>query len=207
MSDCGCCQTATTAERKILIIAFILNALMFVVGLIAGILAQSTSLIADSLDMLAGASAYTICLFAIGRSLGFKSTAAILSGGLLLILGTGVLIQVAHRAWLCSFPKSTTMIIVACISLLVNVTVLRLLSRFRTGEVHLRTTWIFTRADVIANFGVIISGIWMALTHSRYPDLVVGFVIGVYVIKEALEILNDARQASNSILGKNPSNK
>lgn len=195
MSNCECHPAATTmAERKILFIALILNATMFVVGLIAGMLAQSTSLIADSLDMLADAAVYTIGLFAIGRSLHFKSIAATLSGALLLILGIGVLLEVVRRAWLGSFPESTTMIVVACISLTVNANVLRLLGRFRKGEVHLRATWIFTRADVIVNLGVIISGGLVAITKSRYPDLIVGFFIGLYVVREAWEILSDARK-------------
>jgi cation diffusion facilitator family transporter len=194
MSDCGCHQTANTIEeRRILIIALTLNLTMFIIGLVAGIIAQSTSLVADSLDMLADATAYSIGLFAIGRSLRFKSLAAILSGSLLLMLGLGVLIEVIRRAWLGSSPESTIIILVACISLAVNASVLRLLRRFREGEVHLRATWIFTRADVVVNFGVIISGILVALMHSRYPDLIVGFVIGLYVIKEALEIMTDAR--------------
>ena len=194
MTNCGCHSTAaTSAERKILIIALILNATMFVVGLIAGILAQSTSLIADSLDMLADAAAYTIGLFTIGRSLRFKAIAATLSGMLLLILGIGVLFEVVRRAWMGSFPESTTIIIVACASLVVNANVLRLLGRFRQGEVHLRATWIFTRADVIVNLGVIVSGVLVALTKSRYPDLIVGFFVGLYLIHEAYEILMDAQ--------------
>ncbi len=195
MSDCGCRQTDTTKnERKILQIALVLNVTMFIVGLIAGILAQSISLIADSLDMLADASAYTIGLFAIGQSLRFKAITTTLSGSLLLMLGIGVLVEVAHRTWLGSFPESTTMMIVACISLTVNANVLHLLDQFRKGEVHLRAAWIFTRADVIVNLSVIISGALVALTHSRYPDLIIGFAIGLYVIKEAFEILDNARK-------------
>ncbi len=200
MGDCGCYQTATTiTERKALVIALMLNALMFVVGLIAGILAQSTSLIADALDMLADALAYSLGLFALNRNMRFKIIAATFSGGLLLILGIGVLMEVIQCAWLGSFPVSTVMITVACISLAVNLTVLlRLLNRFRNGEVHLHATWIFTRADVIVNLGVIVSGILVFLTHSRYPDLIVGFAIGLYVIKEAFEILNNARKAQKT---------
>lgn len=190
MSSCGCHQNATTVERKILMIALMLNATMFVVGLVAGILAQSTSLIADSLDMFADASAYTIALFAIGRSLYFKDMATTMSGSLLLLLGVGVLVEVIRRAWIGSFPESTVIIVIACISLVINTIVLRLLNRFRKGEAHLRAAWIFTRADIVVNLSVIISGILVTLTHSRYPDLIVGFAIGLYVVKEAIEILN-----------------
>lgn len=196
MSTCECHQISTTlADRKILTIALGLNATMFVVGMIAGLLAQSTGLIADSLDMLADASAYALGLLAVGRGVRFKAATATLSGSLLLTLGVVVLIDVGRRIWLGSFPESEIMIIVASISLVVNGTVLYLLSRFRNGEVHLRATWLFTRADVIANLGVIISGILIHLTNSRYPDLIVGFAISLYVIKEAFEILKSAREA------------
>jgi Co/Zn/Cd efflux system component len=90
-------------------------------------------------------------------------------------------------------PEGWIMFAVATLSLIVNATVLRLLSRYRHGEVHLRASWIFTRADVIANVGVILAGGLVLWTHSRIPDLVIGCAIGLYVLKEAGEILVDAR--------------
>ena len=193
MTDCGCQQIATTKEeRKTLTIALILNALMFVVGLMAGIIAQSTALIADSLDMLADSFAYFLGLMAVGRTAKLKKRIAITSGGLLCFLGLGVVFEVGRRAWFGSFPESSLMIVVACISLIINTIVLKLLKKFRNGEVHLRATWIFTRVDVVANIGVIISGFLVLLTKSRYPDLIVGFAIGLYVIKEALEIFKES---------------
>ena len=87
------------------------------------------------------------------------------------------------------------MIGVATLALTVNFTVLRLLSRQRQDEVHIRATWIFTRADVIANAAVIAAGVAVYVTSIRYFDLAVGALIGLYVIKEALEILKDAHRA------------
>ena len=74
-------------------------------------------------------------------------------------------------------------------------TVLRLLAPMRSGEVHLRATWLFTRADVVANLGVILAGALVFWLASPYPDYVMGVLIGLYVIKEAAEILAEARQA------------
>lgn len=194
MSHCECHQlSSTTIDRKILTVALVLNATMFLVGMIAGLLAQSSGLIADSLDMLADASAYALALLAVRRTIRFKAMAATLSGSLLLILGAMVLVDVGRRFWLGSFPDGEIMIIVAGISLTVNGSVLHLLNRFRNSEVHLRATWIFTRADVIVNISVIISAILVHFSHSRYPDLIIGFVISLYVIKEAFEILGSAQ--------------
>ena len=112
-----------------------------------------------------------------------------------MVLGAGVLADVARRGFAGSSPESLVMIAVATVSLIVNATVLRLLTPFRSGEVHLRATWIFTRADVIANLAVIAAGLIVMLTHLTWVDLVVGAGIGLYVLKEALEILAESRGA------------
>jgi Co/Zn/Cd efflux system component len=188
-------QAETVGQRRVLRIALALNATMFVVGIVAGLIGQSSSLIADALDMLADTSAYATALGALGRSARFKAGAATLSGGLLLVLGILVLLDVGRRALVGSEPESMVMMTVAFLSFLVNTSVLRLLGRYREGAVHLRATWIFTRVDVIANIGVMLSGLLVLVTASRFPDLVVGGAIGIYVVKEAIEILSEAREA------------
>ena len=197
MSGCGCGPTAaeTAAQRRVLWIALTLNAVMFVVEVGAGITANSTGLIADGLDMLADASAYAIGLIAVGRSGLFKANAARMSGVLLLILGFGVLADVARRAVSGEPPQGTAMIAIAALALAVNAYVLRLLTKQRSDEVHMLATWIFTRTDVVANAAVILSGVAVMLTGWRYLDLFVGTAIGLYVLKEAAEILRVAGEA------------
>ncbi|WP_447737797.1 cation transporter [Rhodanobacter soli] len=196
MSDCGChAEASNEAERRILRLALGLNATMFVVGIVAGLIAQSMGLIADSLDMLADACAYGIGMVAWTRSARFKASAAQLSGILLLILGLGVLAGVIWRSVMGSHPEGVWMMAIAFVALIVNATVLRLLGRFRQGEVHLRATWLFTRVDVIANGAVILSGVLVLWLHSPMPDLVIGAAIAVYVLKESVGILREAREA------------
>lgn len=195
MGDCGCeaPEVKTEQERRVLHIALGLNAAMAVIGGLAGWIAQSTGLLADALDMLSDATAYAIALLAIGRSALFKIRAATLSGGILLVLGLGVLFEVGRRLIYGAEPLSEWMIGTAILSLVVNLTVLRLLAPMRSGEVHLRATWLFTRADVVANLGVIFAGLLILWLGVPYPDYVIGTLIGLYVVKEAVEILRDAR--------------
>jgi cation diffusion facilitator family transporter len=196
MSDCAChVEVSAASQRPVLWIALGLNAAMAVIETVAGIYADSAGLLADGIDMLSDASAYGIALAAIGRSPLFKARAATLSGGLLFVLGLGMLFEVIRRIIEGSDPVSLWMIGIAALSLGVNVVVLRLLKPFRTGEVHLRAAWIFTRADVIASFGVLVSGVVVALSGVPYADLVVGAAIGLYVMREAIEILREAREA------------
>ena len=200
MSDCGCHHEAKNAqERRVLWIALVLNAAMAVIGGIAGWIAHSTGLLADALDMLSDATAYAIGLVAIGRTARFKANAAWLSGSILLVRGLGVLVEVGRRVLQGAEPLSGWMIGTALLSLVVNVIVLRMLSPLKSGEVHLRATWLFTRADVVANIGVILAGVLVWWLANPYPDYVIGTLIGLYVIKEAIEILRDARRASTQV--------
>jgi cation diffusion facilitator family transporter len=197
MTDCGCGPTATDTadQRRVLKIALALNATMFVIEVTAGWIGNSVGLIADGLDMLADATAYVIALAAVTRGVRFKANAALFSGVLLLLLGVLVLIEVMARVESGEAPEGLLMIAVAAVAAAVNTTVLRMLGRHREGGVHLRATWIFTRVDVIANVAVVLSGIAVLATGFRYIDLIVGTAIGLYVCKEALEILVDARKA------------
>lgn len=196
-ANCGCHadRPETVAQRRVLQIALALNATMFVVGLAAGLVGRSSGLIADSLDMLGDASAYAIALIAVRRSDLFKANVASLSGLLLALLGVAVLVDVVRRLVLGDQPEGTVMIAVASASLVVNATVLRLLGRVRDGGVHLNATWLFTRVDVIANAGVIAAGLLVLLTPFRFADMIVGVAIGLYVIKESVEILKEAAEA------------
>lgn len=197
MAECGCAPTAveTPDQRRVLRIALSLNVTMFLVGMAAGIVARSSGLIADSLDMLADAIAYAVALAAASRTAMFKVSAARTSGLVLLALGIGVLADVVRRLLTGEAPEGWIMIAVASVAFAVNSQVLRLLKKHGSKEVHVRATMTFTQVDVIANVAVVISGIIVIATGFRFVDLAVGAAIGVYVVKEALEIIAEAREA------------
>jgi Co/Zn/Cd efflux system component len=108
-------------------------------------------------------------------------------------LGARVLVDAARRIWTGDDPKGLWMLIVAGLAMIVNLVVLRLLQRYRQGEIQLRASWLFTRADVVANGGVIAAGILVVAIGSRYPDVIIGMAIGLYVIRESFEILRETR--------------
>jgi Co/Zn/Cd efflux system component len=53
----------------------------------------------------------------------------------------------------------------------------------------MKASWIFSANDVIANLGVILAGGLVVWTGSRYPDLVIGLIIGLIVLNGARRIL------------------
>lgn len=194
MNDCGCSfEARDAAQRKVLVWLLVINALMFALELVAGMVAQSTGVMADSLDMLADALVYGTGLYAIGRSALAKHRAAFCSGIFQVILAASILFEVARRALYGSEPNSGLMMAVSVVALLANAYCLKLLSKHRDGEVHMRASWIFSRSDVIANAGVILAGVLVAMTHSRWPDLVVGCAIAGVVLHGGREILRDTK--------------
>ena len=197
MSNCGCeIEIKNKEERGVLYILLSINGFMFFAEFIAGWIAESTGLIADSLDMLADALVYTTALYAVGKGMQAKVNSARLNGILQLVLGASVLIDILRRAIYGSEPESTFMILISIVALAANVTCLALLMKHREGEVHMRATWICSRSDVIANIGVIIAGVLVAFTGSRIPDLVIGCVISAVVTKGGIDILREAKEAT-----------
>lgn len=194
MSDCGCQFEAQNAEqRRVLHTLLAINGVMFLAELAVGLLADSTGVMADSLDMLADALMYGLSLYAIGKAAGIKRRAAWWSGVFQIVLAAGIGLEVVRRAVWGSEPHSALMMGIATVALVANSWCLVLLRKHRDGEVHMRASWIFSRSDVIANAGVILAGLLVRLTDSRWPDLVVGSVIAAVVVKGGEEILREAR--------------
>jgi len=175
-----------------LLILLSINALMFVVEFALGLASESTALIADAMDMLADALVYGISLYAVGRAAYAKVKAAMFSGGVQILLGIGVIIDVARRFIVGSEPESLLMISVGFLALIANLFCLVLISKHREGEIHMRASWIFSKNDVIANIGVILGGVLVAVLASPFPDLIIGVIISTIVIKGGILIIKDA---------------
>lgn len=195
MSDCGCnVEIKDASQSRVLIVLLTINATMFVFELGLGWYAQSTGLIADSIDMLADAIVYGIGLYAVSRSAEHKARAALLSGWFQAALGLLVLVDVVRRVFVGSEPVSVLMIGVGIVALIANIVCLRLIQRHKDGEVHMRASWIFSKNDVIANTGVILGGGLVWLLDDRWPDLVIGCLIAMVILNGARLIVRDAQQ-------------
>ncbi len=181
--------TDDAAETRTLRVVLAINALMFAVELALGLAAESTGLVADSLDMFADAAVYGVALYAVGRAAAMKRTAARLAGWLQLLLALGALVEVGRRFLFGSEPVSMLMMGVGLLALIANVSCLVLVARHRDRGSHMKASYIFSANDVLANLGVIVAGALVAVTGSAYPDLLVGTLIGLLVLNGARRIL------------------
>ncbi|MEK9821027.1 MAG: cation transporter [Gammaproteobacteria bacterium] len=179
-------QDQEAGDLKLLLL---INGLMFILELIAGVIAESAGLIADSLDMLADASVYGLAFLMVYQSREQQRNIARVSGWLQALLALGVLMEVARRLVFGSEPVSMLMMTMGGIALAANVLCLSIIHKHRAGGLHMQASWIFSANDVIANAGVIVAGGLVLLTQSHLPDLVVGAIIGLVVLNGAQRIL------------------
>ena len=196
MSDCGGeLEEAAELERQTLWMLLAINGAMFFAEAIAGWWGESAGLLADSLDMLADATVYGIVLYAVGRSRALQARAASASGVLEIALGIGVLLEVGRRFFYGSEPESLLMIGMGTLALAANAACLLLIAKHRDAGVHMRASWIFSTNDVIANLGVIISGVLVLYLGTRLPDLIIGTLIAIVVVRAGVRILREAKEA------------
>src|SRR5690625_658246 len=130
-----------------------INALLFVVEMTAGLIAQSTGLIGESLDNFADAAVYGLALYAVGHSVKRQVRVAHVAGVVQLVLAVGVLVEVVRRFVFGSEPESLVMIAIAFVALIANTACLLMVSKHREGGAHMKASWIFSANDVVINLG------------------------------------------------------
>jgi cation diffusion facilitator family transporter len=197
MDDC-CQGKANEIEQahstfgRVLWIVLAINAAMFLIEFGAGLVARSTALMADSLDMLGDASVYSLSLFALYRSARWKAGAALVKSVLMAGFGLVVIGDLALKIVASAVPAAPLMGAFGALALAANLTCALLLLRFRGGEINMRSTWLCSRNDVLANLGVLLAAGLVAYTHSLWPDAAIGLIIAGMFLQSALGIFRDA---------------
>jgi len=181
-------------QRNILIWVLLINAGMFVVEASAGWVAQSSALLADSLDMLGDSLVYSFSLFAISRGPRWAARSALLKGGIMAIFGLFVLGEVIHKLLWPVVPVAETIGIIGVLALLANLTCLLLLTRHRSDDINMHSVWLCSRNDIIANAGVLAAAAGVALTQHGWPDIAVGLLIASLFLHSAIQVLGRALQ-------------
>jgi cation diffusion facilitator family transporter len=165
-----------------------INAVMFVVELGAGLFAGSTALLSDSLDNLGDALTYGLSVYAVSRGARAKAKVALLKGLLILAAALFVLVQVCYRALYGATPLFEAMGIVSLLALMANSTCLALLWKHRAADVNMSSVWECSRNDIAGNVAVFIAAGAVWLTGTRWPDLIVGLLLSVWLLLSSVRV-------------------
>jgi len=197
MTGCGGCGNvkfdgASRAYKRILWIVIAINALMFIVEMSAGVVADSMALKADALDFLGDTLTYTITLLVIGQALRWRATAALFKGISLAAMGAWVLASTVYQVMVLGVPDEMVMGVVGLLAFAANVVSALLLLRFRDGDSNVRSVWLCSRNDAIGNVAVIIAAAGVFATNTGWPDLVVAAIMASLFLYSAISIIRQA---------------
>jgi cation diffusion facilitator family transporter len=194
----SCCETKSAElsvlrgeHRKVLIVVLVINAVLFVVEAGAGLLAHSTALLADSLDMLGDSLVYGFSLYVLWRSAEWRAMAAFLKGMVMAAFGIGVLAEAVYKAT-AVVPVAETMGIIGLLVLFGNGICFLLLFRHRSDDLNMRSTWLCSRNDIIANLSVLVAAIGVKVFDASWPDMLVGLAIAALFLKSAFSVLRES---------------
>jgi Co/Zn/Cd efflux system component len=200
-----CCEDKAEAlgqlkqrQASVLKVLLAANAAMFVLEAGAGIAGRSTALLGDSLDMLGDALVYGATLHVLGRGLGSKAKAVLLKGGVLLLFGALVLAEAVGKLVSGAEPRAELIGSVGALALAVNTGCLLLLLRYRQQDINMRSAYICSRNDIIANLAVLGAGGLVAYFGTAWPDIVVGVGIAALFVVSAVSILRAGIEALRS---------
>jgi len=204
MADCcndKACEIDALHDRQSSTLKSVLaiNAVMFVVELTAGLLGHSVSLVADSLDMLGDALVYGFSLYVVARGAAMKAKAALLKGIIMAGFGLFVLGQAIYRIVLPQLPAFEAIGMVGMLALAANGLCFWLLWRHRADDINMSSVWLCSRNDIIANISVLLAAAGVWLTHSGWPDIVVGLALATLFLRSALHVLRESIRELRSI--------
>lgn len=192
----GCSANTPTHQsskyKKALWIVLILNLSMFFVEIVMGVKSGSTSLLSDSLDFLGDSANYLISLIVLPMALSYRAKASMVKGLTMGGFGLFILMTTIYRVFYGEMPSYSEMSIVGFLALLVNVSAVLILLKFRDGDSNVRSVWVCSRNDAIGNVAVILAGMAVYFFQSKYPDLIVAFVLAFLALQASQEITKRA---------------
>lgn len=183
---------AKADQRRVLVIVMIVNLAMFGIEFAGGVIAGSSALMADSVDMLGDALVYALSLYALHRGARWEAGAAVTKGLIILALGIAVVVQIADKIVNGVPPSSGLMLGFGTAALAANLFCLALLWRFRALNVNMSSTFECSRNDVASNIGVLVAAGLVGMSGSAWPDVAVASVIAIIFLRSAWRVLGEA---------------
>lgn len=178
---------------RILQIALAANTIMFVVELIGGLHANSVSLLADAVDFAGDAANYGLSLAVLSMAAVWRSRAALIKG---LSMGAYGVFVLAHAFWNFvsgTVPEPVTMGAIGALALAVNVAIACMLYAYREGDANMRSVWLCSRNDAIANSAVILAAGAVGWLHTGWPDVLVAVLIGSLALLSSRSVVRRAQ--------------
>jgi cobalt-zinc-cadmium efflux system protein len=193
------------------VVGILLNVGFVVLGVIAGVIAHSTALLADAAhnmgDVLGLGAAWGATILARRsrterRTYGLRRTtilAALANGGLVLFAIGGVVWEAIQRLGAPPPVDGAVVAVVAAIGVLLNGIAAMMFVRGRDKDMNIRAAFLHLAADAVVSAGVVVSGLVVWTTGWAWIDPAVSLLVSLIIVRgtwrlvrEAMDLLLDA---------------
>ena len=195
----GCCDNNCSLDglrdrqRGTLRAVLAINAVMFLVILVAALYGRSSALLSDGLDNLGDAVTYGLSLYAVSRSDTTKARVALFKGGLIFLAACGVAGQIVFKLIHPTTPIFEIMGLFSLLGLVANSFCLFLLWKHRQEDVNMSSVWECSRNDIATNLSVFVAAGAVWLTGSGWPDIVVASCLVLLLMRSAISVIASAK--------------
>jgi Co/Zn/Cd efflux system component len=100
-----------------------------------------------------------------------------------------VLGEAVYKAFHPVMPGVEIMGVIGVLALIANIVCFVLLYRSRRDNLNMRSTWLCSRNDLMANGGVLMAAAGSYILMSRWPDILVGVVIASLFLRTRAKII------------------
>ncbi len=198
------------ANKKVLLISFLIIASYMIVEAVGGFLTNSLALLADAGHMLSDAISLGIALLAFtlgekvashSKTFGYKRfeiLAAVLNGATLILISLYIFYEAIKRFANPPEVATTGMLIVSTIGLLVNILVAWIMLRGADVEenLNMRGAYLHVISDMLGSIGAIAAALLMMFFGWGWADPLASVIVaalvlrsGYYVSKSGLHVL------------------
>lgn len=195
--DCCTKETYLSKEtvkelKRVLYLVFFINAGMFLTEVVSGIIANSSALLADSLDMFGDTFVYGLSLFVLTKHHKIQAKVSMIKGMIMLLFGLYIFWEAFHKLTHQIIPTAQTISFIGLLALIANTTCFFLLKKHQNKNLNLKSAWICSRNDMYGNMGVIGAGLLVGYFNSVWPDVIIGLGIALLVLHSSVKIIRES---------------
>ena len=191
-------QNKNYSLKKFVFIVGLLNILYFFIEFTVALNIKSVSLFGDSIDFLEDASVNFLIFYALYFSLEKRVKVSITLAIIMLFPGLATIWAVWNQILTQEPPDPFGLSLVGLGALIVNCICALLLSKFKNQEGSLSlAAFLSARNDAFANILVILTGFFIIIYPSIWPDILVGIGIAIINANAAFVVYRKAREEQN----------
>jgi cobalt-zinc-cadmium efflux system protein len=180
-------------------VSLVINFMLAVIQIIAGLYSGSVALIADALHTLSDAAGLLIALIAriVGRkppdaikTFGYKRIeliAALINLTIMILIGITLCLEAIERYFFPQEINGQIVIIAAVISLVINLITAILIHSFSKDNLNIRAAFLHNVSDALGSFAVLAAGVLIYLYQLNIFDVLITLLIAGYIIYQGIK--------------------